>query len=78
MHPPSGSINSRKLSFSMTQPDALGALLIALSLRSRTLGAGTSGDGGLWSCVFIQPRYMLCHLACLSRREVALRPGPDA
>jgi hypothetical protein len=37
------------------------------------------GEGsGLWSCMFIQPRYVLCCLPYVSRRGMALSPGPNA
>jgi hypothetical protein len=33
---------------------------------------------GLWFCMFIQPRYMLCRLLWLSERGIALSPGLTA
>jgi hypothetical protein len=41
IHPPSESVNSRKLPLKIVQPYALGPELTAVLGQSRTIGAGT-------------------------------------
>ena len=47
--------------------------------REQMVVSHPEGEGsGLWSCMFIQPRYVLCCLPCVSRRGMSLSLGPDA